>query len=115
MQSSSLTSGFKGEPGAFAATRRRSFLIKLDSQYFTDQKGCFLSFDLLAGQFHQSRLSLFDGLPDLLVESLGVAMAFALNGDRHRAHAQGQFDAVHGFISDHTHPRGTTDLVAIHV
>ena len=100
MQSSSLTSSLKGKPGALAATRCRSLFIKLDGQYFTDQKGRFLSLDLLAGQLHQSRLSLFDGLPDLLVKSFGVAMLLALDGDRNRAHAQGQFDDVHGFVSD---------------
>ena len=100
MQSAFLASRLKGKPGALAATRCRSLFIKLDGQYFTDQKGRFLSFDLLAGQLHQSRLSLFDGLTDLLVKSFGVAMLLALDGDRNRAHAQGQFDDVHGFVSD---------------
>ena len=88
-------SGIKGKAGTLAATRCRSFLIKLNGENLTDQQRYFLAFHFLAGELQQPRLAFLEGLADLLIQRIGICMLLALNRHRDRTHAQGQFDDVH--------------------
>ena len=91
-------SDIQGEARTLASTCGGGFFINLNCQQIAGEHTEAFAFNLLAGEFEQPRLPLFEGRPHLLVQPFCSIVLLPLHGNGHRAHAQSQLNHVHGRV-----------------